>query len=120
MNRFLLVVLFVCILLLPHGLRYLIEQLPFIEVVQPNGSLTNMEERQLDIYLESIRLFITLATLLYGGLGFFIGASKERSESLIRKERPLIYASMVFAGVTNRPRSSFLRDADLDVVYKVF
>ncbi len=100
MNRWLLFALFIFILLLPHGLRYLIQTPPFVEVVQQSGSLTDMEKKQLDIYLESIRLFITLATLLYGGLGFFIGASKERRASMSRRERLLIYASMVFAGIT--------------------
>src|SRR2546426_3829178 len=96
--RFVFLAIFAAIVLLTPGFRFIFGKLPFVEMVRDKGQLTAMEQKQLDIHLESIRLIISLSTLLLGGLGFFIAQSQGAPNDVVRRERPLIYASMAFAG----------------------
>jgi hypothetical protein len=59
-------------------------------------SLSPLQEKQLDAFLEMNRLLVTLATATMGALGFMLSAGRERIR--LRRELLSAAASAVFAG----------------------
>ncbi len=74
--------------------QVLVAKLPFAEV-QSKADLTVSQVKQLDIYVESIKLLITLTSLLFGGFAFYFKLAGNDQDGL-----RFIEASAILAGVS--------------------
>lgn len=92
-------IVFAFIIAAPVVVRTVVEKIRFVEPILPNQQLTNIQEKQLEIHLESVNLLITLGTLLYGGIGLYVGLQGAAGRAAARGSRALIYLSMILAGL---------------------
>jgi len=76
MRILLRILVLLIIVLVPLAPRYVLSRLPFAEVLR-RQDLSEWQTKQLEIYMETTKLLITLATLILGGVGFILGLTRD-------------------------------------------